>query len=70
MQHINSNPEKYKNAEINFGTLSDYFDEVAKRSKTITQPLKTLSGDFFVYSDDRAKLNNEQCYWSGYFTTR
>jgi hypothetical protein len=70
MDHVNSHPEKYNNAQISFGTLSDYFAEVAKRAKTLTQPLKSLSGDFFVYHDDRAKANNEMCYWSGYFTTR
>jgi len=70
MKHINANPDKYNNAEIHFGTLSDYFAGVGERSETLTQPLKTLAGDFFVYHDDRAKANNEMCYWSGYFTTR
>ena len=70
MKHVNDNGGKYGNAEIQFGTLSDYFAEVRKRSEQLTQPLKSLSGDFFVYHDDRAKANNEMCYWSGYFTTR
>ena len=70
MKHVNSNPGKYGSAEIKFGTLSDYIEEVRKRSESLTQPLKSISGDFFVYHDDRAKANNEMCYWSGYFTTR
>jgi hypothetical protein len=70
MKHINSNPDKYKSAEVKFGTLSDYFEEVGKRSKLLAKPLKSVSGDFFVYSDDKSKITNEQAYWSGYFTTR
>ena len=70
MNHINANPEKYQNTEIQFGTMSDYFAEVEKRSKLLSKPLKTLKGDFFVYSDDRSSLTHEHAYWSGYFTTR
>ncbi|XP_059084472.1 alpha-mannosidase 2-like [Tigriopus californicus] len=52
------------NAEISFGTLSDYFEEVRKR----TTKFDTLSGDFFVYSDVFSE--GRPAYWSGYYTTR
>jgi hypothetical protein len=70
MKHINANPEKYKNTEIKFGTMSEYFAEVEERSKLLSKPLQTVKGDFFVYSDDRSPVTKEHAYWSGYFTTR
>jgi hypothetical protein len=45
--------------QAQFGTLSDYFDEVIG---TFDTPI--LKGSFFTYSD------REQDYWSGYFTSR
>jgi alpha-mannosidase len=61
MQFINSNDY---NAEITFGTLTDYFREVRARQTEF----KTLSGDFFVYSDIFSE--GQPAYWSGYYSTR
>ncbi len=51
-------------AEVSFGTLTDYFNEVRRR----TSSFGTLNGDFFVYSD--IFTEGRPAYWSGYFTTR
>ncbi|XP_021353471.1 alpha-mannosidase 2x-like isoform X2 [Mizuhopecten yessoensis] len=63
MNFINTNPRM--NTKIRFGTLSDYFTALAKKS-TATEALQipTLAGDFFTYTD-RADQ-----YWSGYYTSR
>lgn len=61
MQFINSH--EY-NAQVTFGTLTDYFTEVRSRMTKFN----TLSGDFFVYSDIFSE--GQPAYWSGYYTTR
>ena len=64
--YVNSHPEL--NAEMSFGTLQDYFDSIRRFSKEKTKSqeglFKSLSGDFFTYSD-----RNDN-YWSGYYTSR
>ncbi|CAO1425015.1 unnamed protein product [Diamesa hyperborea] len=62
---VNSNPNRYANASIKFGTPKDYFQAIQERQKN---KFPTLKGDFFVYAD----IFNEArpAYWSGYFTTR
>jgi len=66
MEYINSHPEL--NAEVQWGTLSDYFSQVRKTSEAKTGDevglFPSLSGDFFTYAD------RDDHYWSGYFTTR
>lgn len=66
MDHINSNSELH--AEMQWGTLSDYFDGVRKESVERTKEevglFPSLSGDFFTYAD------RDDHYWSGYFTSR
>ena len=66
MDYINSNPQLH--AEINWGTLSDYFEAVRSKSSEKTgdetKLFPSLSGDFFTYAD------RDDHYWSGYFTTR
>ncbi len=66
MDYVNSHPEL--NAEISFGTLSDYFSEVKKevKSKGMQESdfFPSLSGDFFTYAD------RDEHYWSGYYTSR
>ena len=66
MDYINSHPEL--NAEIQFGTLQDYFHSVFEREGVSpgAQPpgFPTLGGDFFTYAD------REDHYWSGYYTSR
>jgi len=63
MEYINARSGEYK-AEVNFGTLSDYFEAVKER----TSKFASLNGDFFVYSDVFSE--GRPAYWSGYFTTR
>ncbi|KAG8516346.1 Alpha-mannosidase 2x [Galemys pyrenaicus] len=63
---LNSKPELHVQAQ--FGTLSDYFDALHKR--TGVEPgarppgFPVLSGDFFSYAD------REDHYWTGYYTSR
>lgn len=58
--YLNDNP--HLNVQIQFGTLSDYFEAV--REKRNLNEFPTLSGDFFTYSD------RDDHYWSGYYTSR
>ncbi|XP_072656505.1 alpha-mannosidase 2x isoform X3 [Canis lupus baileyi] len=63
---LNSKPDLHVQAQ--FGTLSDYFDALYK--KTGVEPgarppgFPVLSGDFFSYAD------REDHYWTGYYTSR
>uniref|UniRef100_A0A8C5JVT4 Alpha-mannosidase n=1 Tax=Jaculus jaculus TaxID=51337 RepID=A0A8C5JVT4_JACJA len=63
---LNSKPELHVQAR--FGTLSEYFDALYKR--TGVEPgarppeFPVLSGDFFSYAD------REDHYWTGYYTSR
>lgn len=56
------------NAEVQFGTLEDYFNALREEAKSKTGSevglFKSLSGDFFTYAD------RDDHYWSGYFTSR
>lgn len=52
------------NADIQWGTLTDYFNAVHSR----TSRFDTLTGDFFVYSDVFSE--GVPAYWSGYYSTR
>uniref|UniRef100_A0A1W7RB09 Alpha-mannosidase n=1 Tax=Hadrurus spadix TaxID=141984 RepID=A0A1W7RB09_9SCOR len=60
--YINSQKDWY--AQVDFGTLEDYFQEVHKRTKEFP----SVSGDFFSYGDIYA--DGRPSYWTGYFTTR
>ncbi|XP_073950611.1 alpha-mannosidase 2 [Choristoneura fumiferana] len=60
IDYINNNDAW--NAEVQFGTLQDYFKALHEEVKLNDFPV--LSGDFFTYSD-----RNEH-YWSGYYTSR
>merc|ERR1719378_512570 len=66
MDYVNSSPDL--DAEIHWGTLSDYFNELRKASTASsgdeTSMFPSLSGDFFTYAD------RDDHYWSGYFTSR
>ncbi|XP_018334148.1 alpha-mannosidase 2-like isoform X2 [Agrilus planipennis] len=60
MDHMNHNENM--NVQIQFGTLTDYFDAVHKEMKD--EDFSTISGDFFTYCDV------DDHYWSGYYTSR
>ncbi|XP_075983087.1 alpha-mannosidase 2 [Anticarsia gemmatalis] len=60
IDYINNKDEW--NAEIQFGTLEDYFKALHAEVKLTDFPV--LSGDFFTYAD------RNQHYWSGYYTSR
>ena len=63
MDYVNANPQL--NAEIQWGTLQDYFNEVNKEAGDKPEEFfPSLSGDFFTYSD------RDDHYWSGYYTSR
>lgn len=57
---MNSNPKMF--VQIQFGTLTDYFNAVRAEKKLDQFP--TLTGDFFTYAD------RADHYWSGYYTSR
>jgi hypothetical protein len=59
IEHINQNTDQYR-MKIRYSTLSEYFEAVSRAN--VRFPL--LQGDFFPYAD------NEDSYWSGYYTTR
>lgn len=61
--YINARKDVY-NAEVSFGTLSDYFNAVRSRSREFP----TLKGDFFPYADIFSE--GRPAYWTGYFTSR
>ncbi|XP_045502615.1 alpha-mannosidase 2 [Colias croceus] len=60
IDYINNNDAW--NAEIQFGTLNDYFKALHEEMKMSDFPV--LTGDFFTYAD------RNQHYWSGYYTSR
>lgn len=59
MEHINANSDSL-NMRVQYSTLSDYFQAVAATETKHS----VMEGDFFPYAD------NEDSYWTGYYTTR
>lgn len=66
------NQQKDWNVNARFGTVSDYFTTLqthyphlyAANGKIAATALPTVGGDFFPYSDQQNQ------YWTGYYTTR
>lgn len=60
--------QRWSSLQAQFGTLSDYFDALYKRTGVVPgmRPpgFPVLSGDFFSYAD------REDHYWTGYYTSR
>ncbi|CAN7987884.1 unnamed protein product [Ixodes pacificus] len=73
--YINTNSKKL-HANVRFGTLQDYFQEVHRRMEKMVSSaavrgsslIPTLEGDFHPYGDVYAE--GTPSYWTGYYTTR
>ncbi|KAG5682693.1 hypothetical protein PVAND_012028 [Polypedilum vanderplanki] len=64
--YINSHSnEEFNGATVQFGTASDYFNEIKKRQG---DNFPTFIGDFFPYAD--IYNTGEPNYWTGFYTTR
>lgn len=59
IEYINSSPNF--NMQIKYSTLSGYFDSLRENSQ-VSYPY--YEGDFYPYAD------NEDSYWTGYYTSR
>ncbi|KAF8784920.1 Alpha-mannosidase 2x like protein [Argiope bruennichi] len=64
--YINGREDWY--AEVQFGTLDDYFSSLRKSTgvdyRNMPVDFPSLVGDFFTYAD------RDDHYWSGYYTSR
>lgn len=62
IDHINglASGQQYRGMRIRYSTLTDYFEAVSGAQ----EKFPVLTGDFFPYAD------NEDSYWTGYYTTR
>eukprot|EP01114_Cavostelium_apophysatum_P007845 TRINITY_DN2004_c0_g1_i3.p1 TRINITY_DN2004_c0_g1~~TRINITY_DN2004_c0_g1_i3.p1 ORF type:complete len:1212 (-),score=393.06 TRINITY_DN2004_c0_g1_i3:43-3678(-) len=64
IKEINENPDKY-GIKIQYSTLSKYFDAMKKDLEDDQSvQFSVFHGDFFPYAD------NEDSYWTGYYTSR
>jgi hypothetical protein len=59
VEYINQNSDRF-GVDIKFSLLSEYFDAINKDAPAFPQ----LDVDFFPYAD------NNESYWTGYFTSR
>lgn len=65
IDYVNSNPQRYKNAKMQFGTPRDYFKVIRERTQN---NFPSLAGDLFPYGD--IFTDGYPAYWTGYYTTR
>lgn len=65
INYINNNSQKFNGATAQFGTPSEYFNEIQTRQGG---NFPSLAGDFFPYADIFS--TGKPSYWTGYFTTR
>lgn len=65
INYINNNTQKFNGTTAQFGTPSEYFNEIQNRQHG---QFPSLVGDFFPYADIFS--TGVPAYWTGYFTTR
>ena len=66
IEYINRNSVELGNIHIQYSTVSEYFQAIKNNNNNnkVSNKFPELTGDFFPYAD------NEDSYWTGYFTTR
>ena len=60
VRYINNNKDTYQNISLYYSTPSEYYTYLSRKNTTYSVKMD----DFFPYND------NENSYWSGYFTSR
>lgn len=65
IDYVNSNPQRYNNTKMQFGTPKDYFKVIRERTQN---NFPSLAGDLFPYGD--IFTDGYPAYWTGYYTTR
>mmetsp|Transcript_3054 Transcript_3054/g.4548 ORF Transcript_3054/g.4548 Transcript_3054/m.4548 type:complete len:1202 (+) Transcript_3054:113-3718(+) len=63
IKHINANENRFK-VRLRYSTVTEYFRAVHEWAREKTAEFPLFMGDFFPYAD------NEDSYWTGYYTTR
>ncbi|GFN89313.1 alpha-mannosidase [Plakobranchus ocellatus] len=62
MDYINKNQDM--NMQVQFGTLSDYFNALARDTAKSKLAFPSMSGDFLPYND------RDDQYWTGFYSNR
>jgi len=63
VKHVSENEARY-GVRLRFSTLSEYFADASRWAQQHGVQFPLFMGDFFPYAD------NEDSYWTGYYTTR
>lgn len=64
VNEVKQHPDKYPGVTLRYSTLSEYFTAVSRESLERDVTFNVYRGDFFPYAD------NEESYWTGYYSTR